>query len=165
MTHSRSHQTWETNKVGRNSRSSATQWCSQTKSLDSISGMANEKEKGYQIKESEKYKACLNIDGSCMQYGKTYAPVAGWNSFWTLLILSALFSCHTWQIDYVLAFPQAPVEREIFMKIPLRLKAVIGNTRNLSYNYIEMYRNKSNQSRCSTRTYRTSQSVRLVSNS
>ena len=81
----------------------------------------------------KKYKARLNIDGSRMQYGKhydqTYAPVASWNSIRTLLILSALFSWHTRQIDYVLAFPQAPVEREIYMKIPAGFKIVNGDTK------------------------------------
>ena len=36
---------------------------------------------------------------------------------------------HTTQIDYVLAFPQAPVEREIFMKIPPGFSIEHGNTK------------------------------------
>ena len=70
----------------------------------------------------KKYKARLNIDGSRMRHGvhydQTYAPVASWNSIRTQLIMSAMHDWHTRQIDYVLAFPQAPVEREIYMKIP-----------------------------------------------
>jgi hypothetical protein len=70
----------------------------------------------------KKWKARLNIDGSKMQEGKhydlTYAPVARWNSIRLLLSLSALHGWHTVQIDYVLAFPQAPVERELYMEIP-----------------------------------------------
>ncbi|CAJ1959006.1 unnamed protein product [Cylindrotheca closterium] len=81
----------------------------------------------------KKYKARLNIDGSKMQYGKhydqTYAPVASWNSIRTLLVLSALLGWHTRQIDYVLAFPQAPVEREIYMKIPGGFEVSKGNTK------------------------------------
>ena len=139
-------------------------------SHNTSSGIKNEKEKGYQIKESEKYKARLNIDGSCMQYGKhydqTYAPVASWNSIWTLLILSALFSWHTWQIDHVLAFPQAPVEREIFMNIPLRLKVMDSNTRNCVLQlHWHVYTQKQAGQVLSTRTYATSWSLRLVSNS
>ena len=74
----------------------------------------------------KKYKARLNIDGSRMKpgqhYDQTYAPVASWNSIRTLLILAALHAWHTTQIDYVLAFPQAPVEREIYMRIPKGFK-------------------------------------------
>lgn len=45
----------------------------------------------------KKYKARLNIDGSCMQrvehYDQTYSPVAHWNSIRLLLILTAI---HNW---------------------------------------------------------------------
>ena len=70
----------------------------------------------------KKWKARLNIDGSRMspdQYDLTYAPVASWNSIRLLLALTTLHKWHTIQIDYVLAFPQAPVERELYMKIPV----------------------------------------------
>jgi len=70
----------------------------------------------------KKYKARLNIDGSKMKHGlhynQTYAPVVSWNSIRLLLTLVATKGWHTQQIDYVSAFPQAPVEKEIYMKIP-----------------------------------------------
>ena len=73
-------------------------------------------------RQIKKYKARLNIDGSRMKHGEhydmTYAPVASWTSVRLLLALSAIHGWHTTQIDYVLAFPQAPVERDIYMEIP-----------------------------------------------
>ena len=73
-------------------------------------------------REVKKYKARLNIDGSKMKkgvhYDQTYAPVASWNSIRVLLAMVAAKGWHTRQIDYVLAFPQAPVEKEIYMRIP-----------------------------------------------
>jgi transposase InsO family protein len=70
----------------------------------------------------KKHKARLNIDGSRMKkgihYDETYAPVASWNSIRLLLTLTAVHKWHTKQLDFVLAFPQAPVDREIYMKIP-----------------------------------------------
>jgi hypothetical protein len=73
-------------------------------------------------RQVKKYKARLNIDGSRMKYGEhyelTYAPVASWNSVRMLLTLSAIHGWHTTQLDYVLAYPQAPVERDIYMEIP-----------------------------------------------
>ena len=73
-------------------------------------------------REVKKYKARLNIDGSKMRpgvhYDLTYAPVASWTSVRLLMALTALNGWHTKQIDYVLAFPQAPVEKELFMRIP-----------------------------------------------
>ena len=68
------------------------------------------------------YKARLNIDGSRMRkgihYDQSYAPVASWNSIRLLLIMTAVHRWHTKQLDYVAAFPQAPCERELYMKIP-----------------------------------------------
>ncbi|GAX15565.1 hypothetical protein FisN_3Hu032 [Fistulifera solaris] len=70
----------------------------------------------------KKWKARLNIDGSRMvkhrDYDQTYAPVASWNSIRLLLILVLIHGWHTKQLDYVLAFTQAPVERDLYMKIP-----------------------------------------------
>jgi hypothetical protein len=70
----------------------------------------------------KKYKARLNIDGSRMEkgihYWDTYAPVASWNSIRLLLAMTALHGWHTTQLDFVLAFPQAPVERVLYMSIP-----------------------------------------------
>ena len=73
-------------------------------------------------RQVKKYKARLNIDGSRMQkgihYDQTYAPVASWKSIRLLLIMVAKYGWHSKQLDYVLAFPQAPVEKEIYMNIP-----------------------------------------------
>jgi len=73
-------------------------------------------------RQIKKWKARLNIDGSRqkpgLHCGKTHAPVAKWNSMRTMLILSAVNNWHTKQLDFVLAFTQAPVDREIFMKMP-----------------------------------------------
>jgi hypothetical protein len=72
--------------------------------------------------EIKKYKARCNIDGSQMRYGEhyeqTYAPVAGWTAIRLLLALVLLRQWHTVQLDYVLAFPQAPAIRELYMKVP-----------------------------------------------
>jgi hypothetical protein len=73
-------------------------------------------------REVYKHKARLNLDGSQMQPGKdydlTFAPVATWESIRVLLALVLRHNWKTKQLDYVLAFPQAPVERECYMRIP-----------------------------------------------
>jgi Reverse transcriptase (RNA-dependent DNA polymerase) len=70
----------------------------------------------------KKYKARNNIDGSRMQegvhYEQTYAPVAGWTAIRLLLAFILLLRWHSVQLDYVLAFPQAPAIRLMFMEIP-----------------------------------------------
>ena len=53
-----------------------------------------------------------------VHYAQTYAPVASWSSVRPLLTLAAVHSRHTTQLNYVLAYPQAQVEYEIYMETP-----------------------------------------------
>jgi Reverse transcriptase (RNA-dependent DNA polymerase) len=73
-------------------------------------------------RQVKKWKARLNIDGSKMIKGihfqESYSLVATWNSIRAMLILATQHQWHTVQIDYVLAFPQAPIERTLYMEIP-----------------------------------------------
>ena len=84
-------------------------------------------------REIKKYKARLNIDGSKMtkgiDYDDTYAPVATWRTIRLILTLAAAHNWHTRQLDYVLAFPQAPVERELYMEIPKGFQVTDGDSR------------------------------------
>ena len=70
----------------------------------------------------KKYKARLNVDRSRQVKGRdyqhTYTPVASWPAIRLLMVLTAIYSWHTVQLDYVSAYPQAPVERTLYMKIP-----------------------------------------------
>ena len=73
-------------------------------------------------REVYKWKARLNVDGSkqvaSRDYGQTYAPVASWLSIRMLLVMAVSRGWHTRQLDYVLAYPQAPVYRDMYMEIP-----------------------------------------------
>ena len=51
-------------------------------------------------------------------YDQTYAPVASWNSIQLLLISTLIHGWSTKQLDYVLAFTLAPVDRDLYMKVP-----------------------------------------------
>ena len=56
-------------------------------------------------------------------YGLTYSPVVRWFSVRLLLTLSIVNGWHTTQIHYVLAYPQVPIEREIYIyEIPRGMK-------------------------------------------
>ena len=81
--------------------------------------------------EVKKYKARLNLDGSKMIKGKhyelTYCPVVRWFSVRLLLALSLVNNWKTTQIDHVLAYPQAPIERKIYMEIPRGMQLRVGN--------------------------------------
>ena len=79
------------------------------------------RKRGIKTRLIKKYKARLNLDGSKQKkgihYDQTYAPVTSWKFIRLLLMMIIKFGWHSKQIDYVLAFPQAPIERELYMKI------------------------------------------------
>ena len=60
-----------------------------------------------------KYKARMNLDGSKqskgVHYDQSYAPVVTWHSIQLMLALDLLNGWHKKKIDYVVAYPQAPV--------------------------------------------------------
>merc|ERR1712155_353782 len=69
-----------------------------------------------------KYKARLNVDGSKMikgrDYVESYAPVTTWDTVRLMLTLTLVHGWHSCQVDYVRAYPQAPIERRTLTKIP-----------------------------------------------
>ena len=73
-------------------------------------------------REVYKYKARLNIHGGRQKHGvnywETYSPVVNWFSIRLCLIMTLIFGWKTRQIDFVLAFPQADVECDLFMQLP-----------------------------------------------
>jgi hypothetical protein len=83
---------------------------------------AMKRKRNIMTREVYKWKARLNFDGSKQvagrDYEQTYAPVASWESIRLLLALVLKNNWYTRQLDYVLAFPQADVEWDCFMKIP-----------------------------------------------
>jgi hypothetical protein len=71
--------------------------------------------------EIYKWKAHINIDGSKQVYGvhyeERYSPVVAWPMTRFFLTQSLLNSWKMKQIDFVLAFPQALVERDLYMEV------------------------------------------------
>jgi hypothetical protein len=69
-----------------------------------------------------KHKARLNIHGGQQTYGvnywETFSPFVNWFSIRLCMTFALIFDWYTRQIDFVLAFPQADVECDLFMKLP-----------------------------------------------
>ena len=69
-----------------------------------------------------KHKARLCAHGGMQTWGvnywETYAPVVNWLSVRTLMTLSVLHDLETRSIDFVLAFPQADLDVDIYMELP-----------------------------------------------
>ena len=80
-----------------------------------------------------KYKARLCAHGGMQRWGEnyweTYAPVVNWISIRVLLILSLIFDLKTRSLDFVLAFPQAKLDVDIFMELPVGFETAEGNSK------------------------------------
>lgn len=80
-----------------------------------------------------KWKARLNIHGGKqvkdVNYWETYAPVASWPAIRLIMTIAAAERWCTKQLDFVLAYPQAPVETDLFMAIPTGFELSFGSAR------------------------------------
>jgi Reverse transcriptase (RNA-dependent DNA polymerase) len=99
--------------------------------LDSVWSM--KRNRRLKTNEVYKHKACLNIHGGQQEHGvnywETYSPVVTWAAIRLLIVLAIMCSWYTLQIDFILAYPQAPVECELYMRIPRGFTIRGGNRR------------------------------------
>ena len=72
--------------------------------------------------EVYKWKAWLNVHGGQQVHGvhywDTYAPVVTWQTVRLFLILSLILGWKSRQLDFVMAYPQAPAEMPLYMRLP-----------------------------------------------
>ena len=62
-----------------------------------------------------------------VNYWDTYSPVVNWISVRLLLTICHLYKLESESIDFVLAFPQAELEVDIYMEIPQGVEVEGGN--------------------------------------
>ena len=71
----------------------------------------------------QKHKARLGAHGGQQVYGvnywETYVPVVQWMSIRVMLCSSTVESLHSRSIDFVLASPQADLDIDMLMELPL----------------------------------------------
>jgi hypothetical protein len=69
-----------------------------------------------------KWKARLCAGGhrslEFVDYWSTYSPVVSWSTVRLVIVMTLLNDWHIQSIDFVLAFPQAPIKTDIYMKPP-----------------------------------------------
>jgi hypothetical protein len=72
--------------------------------------------------EISKHKARMNVDGSKMikglHYEETYAPVVQWATSIFFMTRAIISKWRTRQLDFFLAYTQADIERDLYMKLP-----------------------------------------------
>ena len=64
-----------------------------------------------------------------VNYFDTYAPVVTWFAIRLMLIFALLFGWSLRQIDFVQAYPQAPIETEMFMEITQGIETSHGDSK------------------------------------
>ena len=81
-------------------------------------------------REITKYKARLNVHGGKQEYGvnfdETYSPVVGWWVLRLFFTIAILCNLHARQVDFVLAYPQAPIQYDMYMALPKGIEARYG---------------------------------------
>jgi hypothetical protein len=83
------------------------------------------------MNEVKSHKARLNLLGGMQVYGmnyfETYTPVVAWFAI-RLMIIFRIISCwELQQVDFVMAYPQAPIKMDIYMKLPQGIQTKHGN--------------------------------------
>jgi hypothetical protein len=80
-----------------------------------------------------KHKARLNLFGGKQIYGmnyyETYAPVVTWFAIRLMIIFGIMFQWSLCQIDFIMAYPQAPIEMDIYMELPQGIETAEGNSK------------------------------------
>ena len=143
-------------------------------SIKTILSIWSFKRKRYPDGRILKHKARLCAHGGMQTWGEnyweTYSPVVNWMSVRTLLVLSKIYDLDTRSIDFVLAFPQADLDVDVYMELPygfrgpdsskryvLKLNKNLYGLKQASYNWFELlksgleargYVNQSNADRC-----------------
>ena len=83
--------------------------------------------------EITKHKARLNLHGGKqifgMNYFETYAPVVTWFAIRLMIVMGIIFSWALRQVDFVMAYPQAPIETDIYMELPQGIQTKTGNSK------------------------------------
>jgi hypothetical protein len=83
-------------------------------------------------RKSYKHKASLNVYGGQQEFAvnffETFSPVVNWFSVRLILNLALLSGWSTNQVDFVLSYPQAPIEFDMYMNLPKGVHMPSGNT-------------------------------------
>ena len=83
--------------------------------------------------EVKKYKARLNLHGGKQVYGmnyyETYAPVVTWFAIRLLIVIGIIFGWALRQVDFIMAYPQAPIECDMYMELPQGIRTSEGDSK------------------------------------
>jgi len=83
--------------------------------------------------EITKYKARLNVHGGKQTFGvnyfDTYAPVVTWFAIRLLIICAIVLHWQLRQVDFIMAYAQAPIECDMYLQLPDGIETETGNSK------------------------------------
>jgi hypothetical protein len=101
------------------------------KVLDSVCAMKRKRD--ILTRKVLKYKARLNLHGGqhefAVNFFETYSPVVTWAAVRLMTTLAWLNNWHTRKCDFVLAYPQPPIEFDLYMEFPKGIQLSSGNNK------------------------------------
>jgi hypothetical protein len=62
-----------------------------------------------------------------MNYFETYSPVVTWFAIRLMIFFGIIFCWALQQVDFVMAYPLAPIEMDIYMELPQGIQTKHGN--------------------------------------
>ena len=90
-----------------------------TKLIDMVWSM--QRKRRINTPEVYKWQAHLNVHGGQQEHGihywDTYDPVMTWQTVRLTFVLSLLLGWQSRQLDFVMAYPQAPAEMPLYMRL------------------------------------------------
>jgi hypothetical protein len=83
--------------------------------------------------EVVKHKARLNLHGGMQEYGvnyyDTHLPVITWLAICLMIVFAILLKQALRQIDFIMAYPQAPIKMDMYMELPQGIQTEHGNSK------------------------------------
>jgi hypothetical protein len=118
--------------------------------------MSNATKQDLMMRRVTKHKARLNLHSGKQKfdtnYYETYTPVVTWFAIRLLIIFGILFHWALCQVDFVMAYPQAPIKMDMYMELPTGFHTMHGNSKdNVLKLLANIYRQK--QAGCMWNSY------------
>jgi hypothetical protein len=80
-----------------------------------------------------KHKTRLNLHSGKQKFGmtyyETYGPVVTCFAIRLLIVLSILFNWALCQVDFIMAYPQAPIKMDMYMELPIGIHTTHVNSK------------------------------------
>jgi hypothetical protein len=72
-----------------------------------------------------------------MNYYETYTPVVTWFAIRIMIVFGILFQRSLQQVDFVMAYPQAPIKMNIYMELPQGIQTATVNSKDHVFQLIK----------------------------